>query len=63
MKNIREGNLYNIETEISGTINPSESGLEAWKKEVRKQLLQSLLRQKTPNIENAIAAIFGETLE
>lgn len=63
MKNIREGNLYNIEMNISKVKNPSQVGLESWKQEVRKQILQSLIRQKTPNIENIIKSIFGETLE
>lgn len=63
MKNIREGNLYNMEMEISKVENPSQIGLESWKKEVRKQILQSLIRQKTPDIENIIKSIFGETLE
>ncbi len=63
MKNIREGNLYNVETEISRPETPGDTGLETWKSEVRKRLKEILLRQNIPNAPETIKGIFGETLE
>ena len=42
MENLKEGNFYNIEDEISHSQNPSEEGIERWKNEVIKQLYKSL---------------------
>lgn len=63
MINIREGNLYNIETQIKGEVDPSKSGLQSWKNEVRKQVLEKLRSQNLPNIDQIMQSIFGNTLD
>jgi hypothetical protein len=62
-KNIKEGNLYNIETTFGGNQSSSKDGLAAWKLEARKQLMQQLKRSGVPNIEAVIKATFGDTLD
>ena len=63
MKRITEGNLYNVEDEIKGKKNASSSGLENWKKEVRKQLMDQLSRQNIKNVEEVIRKTFGNLLD
>lgn len=63
MINIREGNLYNIETQTKGDINASKTGLQSWKNEVRKQALEKLISQNLPNIDEIMQKIFGDTLD
>lgn len=63
MRRLSEGNLYNIQTEISGTPEPSVSGLETWKAEVRKQLMQKLKNKNIRNLNNILSQVFGETLD
>ena len=61
--NVNEGNVYNIETQIKGQKNPSQTGLEGWKNEVRKQLLEKLKGQNIQNIDQIIKSVFGDVLE
>ena len=63
MINIREGNLYNMETRTKGDINASKTGLQSWKNEVRKQALEKLKSQNLPNIDEIMQSIFGNTLD
>ena len=59
---ISEGNLYNIEDEISKKSNPSVSGISYLQQEIRKKIIEQLRRQNIKNIEEIIAKTFGETL-
>ena len=63
MNNFCEGNLYNIQSEISHTNQPTKIGLEAWKKEVVKRLYQELQNQNIENLDTIIKKVFGKTLE
>lgn len=63
MKQIKEGNLYNVEDEIKGKKNASTTGLEEWKREVRKQIMEKLKRQKIGNVEEIIKKTFGNMLD
>jgi len=63
MKKISEGNLYNTEMEITKVSEPTQVGLENWKKEVRKQLLKSLYRQDIKDLNPILNQVFGSTLE
>jgi len=62
MENLKEGNFYNIEDEISHSQNPSEEGIERWKKEVIKQLYKSLKNSNNADIQNLIKNTFGNIL-
>jgi hypothetical protein len=61
--NIKEGNLYNVETTFGANQNSSKDGLAAWKIEARKQLMQHLKRSGVPNIDAVIKATFGDLLD
>jgi hypothetical protein len=61
--NVNEGNVYNIQDEISGNKNASTDGLAAWKKETRKQVLQYLKRSQSKNVAAIIKATFGDLLD
>jgi hypothetical protein len=63
MRKINEGNLYNIEDNITGNPNASSSGLTRWQDEVRRQAIEHLRRQNIPNIEEIIKKTFGTTLD
>lgn len=60
---MNEGNLYNIEDEISHKSNASSYGISKLQLEIRKKIIEQLRRQKIPNIEKIIKKTFGETLE
>lgn len=63
MKPIDEGNLYNVEDEISHKGDASSSGIKKWQMEVRKQIIRLLQRQNIPNAEKIISQTFGSTLD
>jgi len=63
MKKICEGNLYNIEDEISHQPQPSITGLESWKEQVKKDLYQKLLQGQIKDLDPIIQQVFGKTLE
>ena len=63
MKQIYEGNLYNIEDSIKGKSNASADGISKWQLEVRKRIIEQLRRQNIPNIDSIIRKTFGETLD
>lgn len=63
MRNIKEGNVYNVEDEISGNPDASTTGLAKWQIEIRKMLIAQLRRQNIPNPEKVIAQTFGSTLD
>jgi hypothetical protein len=60
---LKEGNLYNVQDEISQSVNPSEEGLENWKKEVIKQLYKNLQYSSNTDIQNLIKNTFGNVLD
>jgi hypothetical protein len=60
---LKEGNLYNVQDEISQSENPSEEGLENWKKEVIKQLYKNLQYSSNTDIQNLIKNTFGNVLD
>lgn len=61
--NINEGNLYNVEDEISGKTDASSSGISKWQMEVRRMLIKQLRKQNIPNMEKIIKKTFGQTLD
>jgi hypothetical protein len=63
MKKLCEGNLYNIETEISHISNPTPVGIEQWKKEIRKQLLKALLKKNIKDLNPIVKKVFGNTID
>lgn len=63
MMKLTEGNVYNVQTETSQETDASTKGLEAWKKEVRKQLHGYLIRNKTQNVDAIVKATFGTVLD
>lgn len=63
MNNINEGNLYNVEDEISHKRDASSSGIKKWQLEIRKQIVNLLRRQNLPNAEKIISQTFGPTLD
>jgi len=60
---LKEGNLYNIEDQIVGRQNPTEYGINQWKKEVIQQLYGQLQRNNIPNIDEILKSVFGESLK
>ena len=60
---LKEGNLYNIEDQIVGKQNPTEYGINHWKKEVIQQLYGQLQRNNIPNIDQIFKSVFGESLK
>lgn len=60
---LKEGNLYNIEDQIVGKQNPTEYGINQWKKEVIQQLYGQLQRNNIPNIDEILKSVFGESLK
>ena len=64
MKKISEGNLYNTEEEITHQYpDATEDGLENWREEVKKELMQKLISGNLKNIEPIITQVFGDSLE
>lgn len=63
MKNIGEGNLYNVEDEITHQPQPSITGLESWKEQVKKDLYQKLRQGQIKDLNLIIQQVFGETLD
>lgn len=63
MKPINEGNLYNVEDEISNKKDASSIGITKWQMEIRKQIINLLKRQNIPNAEKVISQTFGSTLD
>lgn len=62
MKQISEGNLYNIQTEIWDDENPSESGIKQANMEIRRELVQKLMMGNITNIHQIVAQILGDSL-
>jgi hypothetical protein len=62
-KKIDEGNVYNIQTASMGDPNPSKTGLEAWKNETRRKVMEYLKRSKVLNPDAIIKATFGNMLD
>lgn len=64
MKSIKEGNLYNVEQSISAKDGgrSSQIGLEQWKKEVRKELMQKLRGYSPKEIDAIIKTTFGDSI-
>lgn len=60
---MNEGNLYNMEDEISHKGNASIHGISKLQMEIRKKIIEQLRRQNIPNVEKIIQNTFGETLE
>lgn len=60
---MNEGNLYNMEDEISHKRNASIIGISKLQMEIRKKIIDQLLKQNIPNVENIIQKTFGETLD
>ena len=65
MKQIKEGNLYNVEQTVSKKdgSNVSKTGLDEWNKEVRKQLMQKLKSYSPEQIDLIIKTTFGDTIK
>lgn len=63
MARISEGNLYDVQDEISHDPEPTETGLETWKEEVKKQLYRSLINKNVPEIQSILKNVFGKTLD
>jgi hypothetical protein len=62
MKQVSEGNVYNMETSYMGP-NRSKVGLQNWSTEVRKQLMQHLSDKSPEEVEKIIKATFGDVLD
>ena len=65
MKEIKEGNVYNVETVSNPNVaDQSAYGLKIWNREMRKQLGAHLARNKeTPErIKQIIDATFGSNI-
>ena len=64
MKSIKEGNLYNIEQSITAKDAgiSSQIGLEQWKKEVRKTLMEKLRGYSPKQINAIIKSTFGNVI-
>ena len=62
MKQVSEGNVYNMETAYLGP-DRSKVGIQNWSKEVRRQLMQHLSDKSPEEIEKIIKATFGNTLD
>ena len=62
-RSIKEGNLYNMEDEISHKKNPSVTGISQLQMEIRRKIVEQLRRQNVKNIEEIISKTFGETLD
>jgi hypothetical protein len=63
MNKICEGNLYNIESEISHTPEPTISGLDTWKEQVKKDLIEKIKQGSIKDIHPILLKVFGQTLE
>jgi hypothetical protein len=59
---LKEGNLYNVQT-VRVPDQGEGTGLDTWKKEVKKQLLDHLRQRNIKNIDQIIQQTFGTTLE
>ena len=65
MKQIKEGNVYNVQqavTKKDGS-NVSKIGLDAWNEAVRKELRQKLRGYSAEQIEKIIKSTFGNSLK
>lgn len=60
---MNEGNLYNMEDEISHKENASIYGISKLQMEIRRKIIEQLRKQNIPNVEKIIRNTFGETLE
>jgi SOS response regulatory protein OraA/RecX len=64
MKSIKEGNLYNVEQAVTGKYKDvSKVGLDQWKAEVRKQIMEKLRGYSPEHVEKIIKATFGHGSE
>ena len=63
MKKVCEGNLYNIEDEILHQTQPTITGLDSWKEQIKKDLYQKLLQGQIKDLDPIIQQVFGKTLE
>jgi len=63
MKKICEGNLYNTEQEISHTQEPTITGLDTWKDQVKKDLIEKIKTGSIKDIHPILLKVFGQTLE
>jgi hypothetical protein len=59
------GNLYNVEqkvnpTDVGGTFKGSKIGLDSWKSEVRKQVMEKLKNYSPEHVDKIIKATFGD---
>ena len=60
------GNLYNVEqhvnpTTVAGSNNATTAGLEAWKAEMRKQVMKKLKNYAPNQVDAIIKATFGSS--
>ena len=62
MKQVSEGNVYNMETAYLGP-NRSKISIQNWSKEVRRQLMQHLSDKLSEEVEKIIKTTFGDTLD
>lgn len=62
------GNLYNVEQKVNpvsvaGTNNGSKIGLDAWKAEMRKQVMEKLRNYSPKQVDKIIKATFGDSAD
>lgn len=62
MKQVSEGNVYNMETDYMGP-NRSKVGIQDWSTEVRKQLMQHLSAKSPEEVEKIIKTTFVDVLD
>lgn len=64
MKKLKEGNLYNMEQAVTPGIgmNASKVGLEAWNRELRRQLMEKLRNYAPEQVDKIIKATFGDNI-
>jgi len=60
------GNVYNVEqkskpTEVAGTDEGSQAGLQAWKEEVRKQIMEKLKGYTPEKVDEIIKKTFSDS--
>lgn len=61
MNNINEGNLYNVQQSVTKKegFNASKVGLDEWKKEVRKEIMEKLRGYSPAQVDVIIKNTFG----
>ncbi len=64
MKKLTEGNVYNVQQEVSAKdfSNVSKSGLKEWSAAVRKELMQKLRSYSPEQVDKIIKSTFGDTI-